>query len=198
MPMLVATAAAVFIVAAQQENLQPHGLQRRHGLGRPGLDGVRRRDHPHGKARHGQEDGGLALPGQPVLVVGKFFGGDTLLAEKGQVPQERLLAVDFGLHPHPRYGLKVIHPGQGQILGLGGAGDGLGQGMLGFFLQGRGMGQDRPALQCSQVWTSVTWGAPRVRVPVLSKTTVVRRYPRSRGSPPRMRMPSSAPGLSPP
>jgi len=40
---------------------------------------------------------------------------------------------------------------------------------------------------------SVTCGSPRVRVPVLSKTTMVSRQAFSRASPPLMRMPRSAP-----
>ena len=44
---------------------------------------------------------------------------------------------------------------------------------------------------------SVTSGSPRVSVPVLSKTTVVSRWAFSRLSPPRMRMPLSAPSPVP-
>ncbi len=113
-----------------------------HGLGGPGFNGVRRGDDPHGFAGHGQEDGGLALPGQLVLVGGEGFGGDALAGEKGQVSQEDLLALDPGLDPQARHGLEILHPGQGQILRLSGVGDGLGQGVLRFFLQGRGLGQD--------------------------------------------------------
>ena len=141
MPMLWATAPAV-IVTAQEEDFQAHVLQRRHGLGGLGLNGIRGGDHPHRFSRHGQEDRGLALPGQLVLVSGEGFGGDALAGEKGQVSQEGLLALDKGLDPQARYGLKAIHPGQGQILGLSGVGDGLGQGVLRFLFQGCGVGQD--------------------------------------------------------
>ena len=117
MPMLLATAAAVMRLSPLNSRIfKPICFKAGHGLGGPGLQGVGRGDHPHGFAGHGQKDGGLALPGQLVLLGGEASEAMSFLGEKGQIAQEHFLALDPGLHPQPRHGLEVLHPGQGQVL----------------------------------------------------------------------------------
>ncbi len=164
-----------FIVAAQKEDFQPHALQRGHGLGGLGLDGIRGGDHPHGFTGDGQEDGGFALPGQLVLVGGEGFRATPLPARKVRFPRRVSWPSIVASTPRPGTAWKSSTRGRARFWALAAWVMASARGCSDFSSRAAAWARTASALQRSQVWTSVTWGAPRVRVPVLSKTTVVRR-----------------------
>ena len=183
------------VVAGQHDDLEAQGLQSRStAAGAPSLRASAtaaspaRRPSTAAKTAvfpsRGQRLGGGREPGS----IDPPAGHEPCAADDDLPP------FDHGLDPLPFQGGELRSAGNGELPGAGLSEKGLGQRMLGR-LFGRGhQAQELVLRRRAPTGTrSVTSGAPLVRVPVLSKTTVVSAPAVSRLSPPLIRMPFSAP-----